>query len=181
MDDPRDEQFKKDDLQHDDLVEEAAEENTDSLSEGDHQPSDENAMESEVESPNEEQVNRQIASAGLTVDVDESEETEEAEELQGADQGFTPEPLFQESETHKLRDQWLDVQSSFVDSPPASLEAADRFIDQVLDGIRSNLSQRCSDLREEWSNGNGSTTTEDLRQVLRHYRSMLDRLLEIEV
>jgi hypothetical protein len=174
MDEP---QRRQEEPRDDSLVEETTEEAEASPAEnqaaGQHDLS-----QGEVLAAEEEQIERQAAAAGLTVDTHDLEESGAEPEA-----GFELEsgPLFKEDDVERLRSQWLEVQSSFIDSPRGSLEAADRFIEQVLDDMRSQLSKRCSSLQAQWNNGHSTEDTEALRQVIQRYRSMLDHLLELQV
>lgn len=73
----------------------------------------------------------------------------------------------------KLQEEWHTVQASFVDDPAASVREADALVGRMIDRIteqRKTLSQRHND-------GADGTQTEDLRQALRHYRTMFQQLM----
>jgi hypothetical protein len=95
---------------------------------------------------------------------------------------------------------WREVQSHFVDDPPAAMKEADRLVTQVMRERGypiDDFEQRAADIsvdhpdvvehyraahavyvREgDGSDGNG-VGTEDLRQGLVHYRALFDELLE---
>ncbi|MFD1937530.1 hypothetical protein ACFSKW_39290 [Nonomuraea mangrovi] len=80
--------------------------------------------------------------------------------------------LDQDPEQMRLR--WREVQACFVDDPRLSVERADTLVDELL----STLTSQAGHLRDRWKNASGSDT-EQLRQALREYRSMLDRLLTL--
>jgi type VI protein secretion system component VasK len=91
---------------------------------------------------------------------------------------------------------WQTVQAQFVDDPRGAVAAADSLIQSVM-GERGypveDFDQRAADISvdhpqvvENYRHGHrlaqasadGSDSTEDLRQAMRHYRALFDELLE---
>jgi len=91
---------------------------------------------------------------------------------------------------------WQGVQAQFVDDPRAAVTSADRLL-QLLMAERGypveDFDQRAADISvdhpqvvENYRQGhqlaqasaNGSDSTEDLRQAMRHYRKLFDELVE---
>lgn len=89
------------------------------------------------------------------------------------------EPLFEEEEAGKFRTEWLSIQSKFVDDPRASVKQADELVASVLKSVTMGFSDRRVALEKQWNSGD-NTSTEDLRQALKRYRSFFDRLLTLE-
>jgi FtsZ-interacting cell division protein ZipA len=94
--------------------------------------------------------------------------------------------------------QWEDVQARFVDDPEGAVGDADRVIQQVMADRGypvDDFEQRAADVSVEHpdvvenyrqghtiatSKGFGDTRTEELRQAMRHYRSLFEVLLVAE-
>ncbi len=87
-------------------------------------------------------------------------------------------PLFREEELQGFRSRWDQVQGSFVDEPRQAVEQADGLVANMVQRIAEEFSTARADLEKQWSTG-GNVSTEDLRQVLRRYRSFFNRLLPI--
>lgn len=67
-----------------------------------------------------------------------------------------------------LRDQWQQVQSTFVDDPQRAVEEASSLVERTLREIHANVTRRPAD---------DPTSTEDLRVSFQRYREFFDRLL----
>lgn len=67
-----------------------------------------------------------------------------------------------------LRDEWRQVQGTFVDDPQRAVHEASVLVDRTLDEIRMNVgSEHTSE----------TTSTEDLRVTFQRYREFFQRLL----
>jgi hypothetical protein len=87
-------------------------------------------------------------------------------------------PLFREEELQKFRSRWDQVQGSFVDEPRLAVEQADGLVANMVKRLAEEFSTARADLEKQWDTG-GDVSTEELRQVLRRYRSFFNRLLPI--
>jgi hypothetical protein len=87
-------------------------------------------------------------------------------------------PLFREDELQGFRSRWDQVQASFVDEPRLAVEQADGLVASMVKRIAEEFSTARADLEKQWDTG-GDVSTEELRQVLRRYRSFFNRLLPI--
>jgi hypothetical protein len=87
-------------------------------------------------------------------------------------------PLFREEELKGFRLRWDQVQASFVDEPRQAVEQADGLVANMVKRLAEEFSTARADLERQWATG-GDVSTEDLRQVLRRYRSFFNRLLPI--
>jgi hypothetical protein len=95
----------------------------------------------------------------------------------GQDAGAEPEGSWLHGEElRSLRRYWREIQVSFVDDPPKAVTNANtmvadlmRRLAQALFDERAALETRCL--------GRDDVSTEDLRQGLRRYRAIVDRLL----
>jgi hypothetical protein len=94
--------------------------------------------------------------------------------------------------------QWQTVQAQFVDSPAAAVTSADQLIQSVMrergypvDDFESRAAdisvdhpQVVENYREghrlAQTNSDGNDSTEDLRQAMRHYRSLFEELVETD-
>lgn len=87
-------------------------------------------------------------------------------------------PLFREEELQGFRSRWDQVQGSFVDEPRLAVEQADSLVANMVKRLAEEFSTARADLEKQWDTGS-DVSTEDLRQVLRRYRSFFNRLLPI--
>jgi hypothetical protein len=88
-------------------------------------------------------------------------------------------PLFEDTAAEKFRTRWLALQSRFVDDPKASVKEADDLVADVIQGITSSFADRRGTLEKNW-NGGSDSSTEDLRQAFKQYRSFFERLLSLQ-
>ncbi|HKD12475.1 MAG TPA: hypothetical protein VKE50_10380 [Thermoanaerobaculia bacterium] len=85
-------------------------------------------------------------------------------------------PLFAEAEARNLRGEWDAIQIAFVDEPRRSVERADELVARAVQRLAEGFAQERSRLESQWGRGE-EVSTEDLRVVLRRYRSFFGRLL----
>ncbi|MFI2409815.1 hypothetical protein [Streptomyces sp. NPDC018947] len=74
--------------------------------------------------------------------------------------------------------------TEFVDAPRASVEEADRVLEEVAARLADAVAHRRRTLRTSWQETGGesratSTDTEQLRLALRDYRELADRLMHV--
>jgi hypothetical protein len=70
------------------------------------------------------------------------------------------------------------LQTSFVDEPRRSVEQADELVAEVIKDLASTFADERTKLERQWDQGD-KVSTEDLRLVLRRYRSFFDRFHSI--
>ena len=78
----------------------------------------------------------------------------------------------------EVQSRWRDLQAAFVDDPGDAVQRADGLLGEVVESLTAGLNSRTSALRERWKDV-GTPDTEQLRQALREYRTVLERLLAI--
>jgi len=83
--------------------------------------------------------------------------------------------LLDRGEIERYRMRWSEIQARFVDDPRASVSEADRLVADVVQQISKKLTEELRTLENQWSQGD-RVSTEDLRQVLQHYRSVFNNL-----
>jgi hypothetical protein len=86
--------------------------------------------------------------------------------------------MFPRTETEGFRIRWNDIQADFVDSPRQSVQKADELVGAIIQRLTEVFSAEQEKLESNWSAG-PQVSTEDLRQALRRYRSLFDRLLSL--
>ena len=96
----------------------------------------------------------------------------------GAEPDDTTITLFPEKEATDFHTRWTDIQTGFVDEPRRSVEQADALVAEVIKRLANSFAEERSKLETQWGRGD-DVSTEDLRIVLRLYRSFFDRLLNV--
>jgi hypothetical protein len=104
-------------------------------------------------------------------------------------------PLSEAAREHYL-ESWTQVQTKFVDDPAGAVAGADELVNSVMverGYPMDNFERRAADISVDHpqvveryrsahgiaqKNEDGSATTEDLRQALKHYRALFEELLE---
>ena len=86
--------------------------------------------------------------------------------------------LFSSQVAEDFRSRWDTLQIGFVDEPRHAVEQADELVTQVMKSLAKTFSDERGRLENQWRRG-AQVSTEDLRLVLRRYRSFFQRLLSI--
>jgi len=89
------------------------------------------------------------------------------------DQGI---PLMAAENAEAFRTRWTSIQAGFVDEPSRAVKDADGLVAEVMKRLAEVFAQERSKLEEQWARKE-EVSTEDLRLLLRRYRSFFDRLL----
>jgi hypothetical protein len=100
-----------------------------------------------------------------------------------SDEGRTeekPASLLPDEECNRLRHQWDDIQTSFVDEPRRAVEQADNLVAVSMKRVAEVFADERAKLESQWDR-NGNVSTEDLRLALQRYRSFFQRLLTISM
>ncbi|GAB4586377.1 hypothetical protein [Nocardia sp. IFM 10818] len=84
--------------------------------------------------------------------------------------------LFAEKDLRRLREQWREVQTQFVDDPQNCVAHADELVGDAIRQLADTCAQRRQAIERRWHQGERADT-EDLRQALRGYRDLFDQLL----
>jgi hypothetical protein len=87
-------------------------------------------------------------------------------------------PLFAPDAAGQLRSRWDDIQAGFVDEPRHAVEQADGLVAEAMKRLAETFASQRDALEGQWDRGD-QVSTEDLRQVLRRYRSFFHRLLSV--
>jgi hypothetical protein len=77
----------------------------------------------------------------------------------------------------ELHEQWAAIQSTFVDDPRGSVAAATELVSKTIAALVACAKERDRGLRGEWDRD--GVDTEGLRNALRSYRGLLDRLVRL--
>jgi hypothetical protein len=77
-----------------------------------------------------------------------------------------------------LRHRWDEIQTAFVDEPRQAVERADRLVAETITQLAESFATQRTNLEHQWDRGD-EVSTEELRQLLRRYRSFFDRLLTV--
>jgi hypothetical protein len=85
----------------------------------------------------------------------------------------TPGSLLGSLDVGDIRNRFLDIQAGFVDEPRQAVEAAGRFVDDLVQQVIDALQGQRGQLTGATAEG----STEELRLALRAYRQFVDRLL----
>jgi hypothetical protein len=87
-------------------------------------------------------------------------------------------PLFSSEEAKDFRARWDAIQVSFVDEPRRVVEQADTLVAVAMKRLAEMFAAERTKLEGQWDRGD-NVSTEDLRLVLRRYRSFFGRLLSV--
>ena len=71
---------------------------------------------------------------------------------------------------------WQEIQAGFVDEPKKAVQDADALVTDLMRRLAETLASERDQLESRMGAG-GDVSTEDLRQGLRRYRSLFERLL----
>lgn len=89
-------------------------------------------------------------------------------------------PLLSSDETKDFRARWDAIPVGFVDEPRSVVEQTDSLVAGAIKRMAEIFADERTKLEGQWDRGSSaSTATEDLRFVLRSYRSFLGRLLSV--
>ncbi|AQS69823.1 hypothetical protein [Streptomyces pactum] len=124
-----------------------------------------------------------------------------ADPVPGTPAGTTPDPrprstaapaapaahgptLLPDEECDRLGQRLQHAVADFVDAPRASVEEADRLLEEITARLTDAVTHRRRTLRTSWQDTGGddratSTDTEQLRLALRDYRELADRLMRL--
>jgi hypothetical protein len=83
--------------------------------------------------------------------------------------------LIEPERAESYNSRWKELKGEFVDDPRRAVRGANALVGEVLDELEELFRRQRTDLEQGLENE--QTTTEDLRQALRRYRSFFDRLL----
>ncbi len=79
------------------------------------------------------------------------------------------------SDPERMHERWAAVQSTFVDDPRGAVAAAADLVAEAIAALVASAQERERGLRGEWDRDDADT--EDLRNTLRSYRGLLDRVV----
>jgi hypothetical protein len=78
--------------------------------------------------------------------------------------------------TESFTQRWQEIQTRFVDDPPAAVEEADTLVAEVVQALAASFADHKRELESQWQTS-GQVDTEELRNALRRYREFFQRLL----
>lgn len=84
--------------------------------------------------------------------------------------------LLQGGELQRIVIRWREIQAHFVDEPRTAVERADALVADLMQQLAAMFARERTELEQRWADGDG-VSTEELRQSLRSYRSLFERLL----
>jgi hypothetical protein len=93
------------------------------------------------------------------------------------DEVHEPAGLASGGDQERFLARWQEIQAGFVDEPRRAVQDADALVVDMMDRLARMLATEREQL--ESLGGTGKVSTEDLRQGLRRYRSLFERLLAV--
>lgn len=90
-----------------------------------------------------------------------------------------PEPLLPPSERDKVVARLRHALNTFADTPREALEEAEKAYDEATAQLVDALAERRRLLRAGWQDQVSGTESDELRQALRQYREITQRLLQL--
>jgi hypothetical protein len=88
-------------------------------------------------------------------------------------------PLFPQQARDDFRSRWTSVQGSFIDDPRQAVRQGDELVAEVMNNLAQSFAKERAGLEAQFDRKDGEMNTEDLRMMLRRYRSFFDRLLSL--
>lgn len=85
---------------------------------------------------------------------------------------------FPAGEVERIRDEWQEIQTRFVDDPRDAVRSADQLVADAMRSLTATFTDHKHGLEGRWQQAE-AVDTEALRQTLRRYRLFLDHLLEV--
>jgi hypothetical protein len=79
-------------------------------------------------------------------------------------------------EAERFVARWQEIQAGFVDEPRRAVQDADALVADLMQQLAQMLASEREQLESHWATG-VDVSTEDLRQGLRRYRSLFERLI----
>jgi len=86
--------------------------------------------------------------------------------------------LFESDARDGLWQRWSDIQSNFVDDPERSVAEANVLVSDLMERLVGSFRSEQARLQKQWEQGD-EVSTEELRVILRRYRTFFDRLLQL--
>jgi len=77
----------------------------------------------------------------------------------------------------EFKRRWRDLQADFVDDPQQAVREAGDLSREILRALSDTIAD--ADRVDRWQAEDGTSGTEDLRVALRHYRTLVDGLLQL--
>lgn len=90
-----------------------------------------------------------------------------------------PEPLLPSAERDKILLRLRQALNTFADTPREALEEAESAYDAATTQLMSALAEQRRVLRAGWQDRDPETQSDELRQALRQYREITQRLLHL--
>lgn len=90
-----------------------------------------------------------------------------------------PEPLLPSAERDEVLLRLRRALNTFADTPREALEEAESAYDEATAQLVSALAERRRVLRAGWQDRDPETQSDELRQALRQYREIIQRLLHL--
>jgi len=84
--------------------------------------------------------------------------------------------LLPQDQGAEFHERWESIQTTFVDDPRDAVENADALVAELMQQLADGFARERERLEGQWSRGE-DVSTEDLRMVLKRYRSFFRRLL----
>jgi hypothetical protein len=84
--------------------------------------------------------------------------------------------FFNREESEHFKKLWVEIQGKFVDEPRKAVQQADELLSEMIEQIMQMFDNELGILETQWNQGD-IVSTEDLRQILQHYRSFFNRLV----
>jgi hypothetical protein len=77
-----------------------------------------------------------------------------------------------------FRSRWERIQAGFVDEPRTAVQQADELVNETSNRLLEGFASARRQLEDQWGSGD-NVSTEDLRVVLKKYRTFFEKLLTV--
>jgi len=87
-------------------------------------------------------------------------------------------PLLSPQFVQDLRNRWDRIQTGFVDEPRAAVQQADELVASAVKKLAESFAEARNTLERQWDRAD-QVSTEDMRIVLKKYRSFFHKLMSV--
>lgn len=97
--------------------------------------------------------------------------------MDGSTDGGRDDVVIAPEQNTGFRTRWREIQAEFIEDPRRAAEDANELVAEITKVFAAQAEERRNRLASSWQRG-GTHGTEELRLVMRHYRGLVDHMLD---